>query len=221
MIRALVFDLDGTLANTERLHYRAWRQALAGNGVENISFETYLMFAGTSSERVAGDYILTHSIDKSISELVLEKQKLYMELIPKIMLCNGAHQAIERFKGKKTLAVASSSHKKEVHAILKAHGLFDSFSHIVCGDMVARQKPDPEIYLTTCRQMNIPPEQAVAFEDSTHGLQAAKKAGMFGVAIPNEFTKDHDFSHSDLILESLKDFDETLLHRLTASNSPV
>jgi len=219
MIEALVFDLDGTLVNTELLHYRSWRQALLENGVERITLETFLSFAGTSNERVAGDYISSHPIDKSIPQLVLEKQDLYMDLIPEIELCSGVYQVIDRFRGKKTLAVASSSHEKEVHAILEAHDLLDSFSHIVCGDMVARQKPDPEIYLKTCTLMEIAPEHALAFEDSAHGLRAAKNAGMFGVAIPNEFTKNHDFSHGDLVVNSLEEVDETLLYRVVARST--
>ena len=108
MIEALVFDLDGTLVNTELLHYRAWRQVLLENGVEMVPFETYLLFAGTSNEKVAGEYISNHAIDKTIMQLVLEKQSLYMDLVPEITLCNGAYEVIERFSGKKILAVASS-----------------------------------------------------------------------------------------------------------------
>ena len=132
MIHALVFDLDGTLIDSERLHFRAWRQTLLENGVERVSFEAYLSFAGTSNERVAGDYISNYSIDKSISQLVLEKQALYMELVPEIELYSGVHEVVDRFKGKKTLAVASSSHVKEVHAILKAHDLLDDRGDVWC-----------------------------------------------------------------------------------------
>ena len=114
MIEALVFDLDGTLVNTELLHYRAWRQVLLEKGVERVTFETYLSFAGTSNERLAGEYISSHSIDKSITQLVLEKQSLYMDLVPEITLCSGAYEVIERFRGKMILAVASSSHVKGV-----------------------------------------------------------------------------------------------------------
>ena len=113
------------------------------------------------------------------------------------------------------MAVASSSHRKEVHAILKAHNLKDSFSHIVGGDMVANQKPDPEIYLTTSQLLGIRPHHSIAFEDSTHGLQAAKNAGMHVAVIPNEFTMAQDFSRADVVLNSLKEFNENVLQRIT------
>lgn len=215
MIKAFIFDLDGTLVNTERLHYRAWKQALKQNGVVDISFESYLSFAGTSNEKVAADFINSHSIKKSISELVLEKQTLYMELVPDVTLCDGVHEILNAFKGTVTMAVASSSHRKEVHAILKALDIKDSFSHIVGGDMVANQKPDPEIYLTTIKLLGIKPHHSIAFEDSTHGLQAAKNAGMHSVAIPNEFTMTQDFSRADLVINSLKEFSENVLQNIT------
>ena len=215
MIKAFIFDLDGTLVNTEKLHYRAWNETLQQNGIENISFESFLSFAGTSNERVAADFIQSHLIKKSISELVLEKQTLYMELIPDVTICDGVYEIINAFKGKVTMAVASSSHKKEVHAILKAHDLIDLFSQIVGGDMVTRQKPDPEIYLTTIKLLGVKPHNSIAFEDSTHGLQAAKNAGLHGIAIPNEFTMAQDFSRADLVLNSLKEFNEEVLQRIS------
>ena len=219
MIKAFIFDLDGTLVNTERLHYRAWSQALKQNGVEDISFESFLSFAGTSNENVAAKFINSHSIKKSISELVLEKQTRYMELVPDVTLCDGVYEIINAFKGTVAMAVASSSHRKEIHAILTAYNLKDSFSQIVGGDMVARQKPHPEIYLTTIKLLGIQPHHSIAFEDSTHGLQAAKNAGMHGVAIPNEFTMAQDFSRADVVLNSLREFNENVLQRISQNGT--
>ena len=221
MIKTFIFDLDGTLVNTEKLHYRAWKQALTQNGVGTISFETFLSFAGTSNEKVAADYINSHSIKKSITELVLEKQAFYMNLVPDVELCDGVCEVINTFKDKVSMAVASSSHRKEVHAILSAHGLIDSFSQIVGGDMVTRQKPDPEIYLTTNRLLGIAPQHSIAFEDSTHGLQAAKSAGLYSVAIPNEFTMGQDFSHADMVLNSLKEFSQEVLQLIISNRSSL
>lgn len=214
MIKSLIFDLDGTLVNTEMLHYRAWKEALHLNGVALFNFETFLKYVGTSNEKVASDFIASDGIEKSVLELINVKQVIYKDLIPEIQLCDGVREVLERFQGRLKLAVASSSYENEVMAILKLQDIADYFKVIVGGDMVKMKKPDPEIYLKTKDLLGVTVEECVAFEDSTHGLNAAKNAGMFGIAIPNEFTRDHDFSRGDRTLGSLAEVDTELLRVL-------
>ncbi|MBW1635869.1 MAG: HAD family phosphatase [Deltaproteobacteria bacterium] len=208
MIKALVFDLDGTLANTELLHYRAWKETLASNGVAEFSLETFMTFVGTSNEKVAGDYITKEKIEKTIPQIVKEKQAIYMDLIPEVKLFDGAREIITRYHGTFRLALASSSHKKEILALLKSHQLDIFFELIIGGDMVRRRKPDPEIYLKVQQELSLAPHECVAFEDSEHGLNSAKNAAMYGVAIPNEFTRGHNFTRADLILNNLGAMDD-------------
>ena len=205
MIQALIFDLDGTLANTEMLHFRAWREALLQNGVGLFSLEDFLRYVGTSNEKVANDYIQSAGINKSQKELIKQKQTLYMDLIPEVELCSGAREILECFNGKMSFAVASSSHEKEIRAILEIHDLISYFPVILGGDMVQKRKPDPEIYLKAVALLGKSPEECTAFEDSGPGLNAAKNAGMKAIAVPNEFTKEHDFNRADSVVESLND----------------
>ena len=214
MIQALVFDLDGTLANTEKLHFKAWKKALLQNGVAEFSFKDFLGYVGTSNEKVANDYRASDGVKKSQDELVREKQTIYMELIPEVELCRGAKEIVDRFHGKMRLAVASSSHEKEVRAILEITGLLPYFSVVLGGDMVQNKKPDPEIYLKAQGLVGVSGLESVAFEDSGPGLTAAKKAGMKAIAIPNEFTTAHDFTLADAIVESFDAVDDALLERL-------
>lgn len=214
MIKALIFDLDGTLANTEMLHYRAWERTLLNNGVVQFSFETFLNYVGTSNEKVAMDFIISDKIVKSATELIREKQGIYMEFIPEIRLCDGVREILNRYHKKKILAVASSSHKQEIMAILGANDLTDYFSEVIGGDMVDKKKPDPEIYLKVQSLLHVAPEECLAFEDSASGLIAAKEAGMYGVAIPNEFTRKHDFSRADRILGTLAEVNNEMLQQL-------
>ncbi len=216
MIKALIFDLDGTLANTELLHYRAWKKTLFNNGVTRFSLDTFMTFVGTSNEKVAGDFIKSERIEKSVPQVVLEKQIVYLGLIPEIKLFPGAREIITLYHGTFRLALASSSHKKEIMTLLKSHNLDSYFDLIIGGDMVERKKPDPEIYLKVQQALGVASHESIAFEDSEHGLNSAKNAAMYGVAIPNEFTLDHNFSRADLILNSLADMDDdkiaSLLH---------
>ena len=208
MIKALIFDLDGTLANTELLHYRAWKKTLLNNGVSQLPLETFMKYVGTSNEKVAGDYIESEDIRKNLTELVREKQDNYMDLIPEAQLLRGAREIIIRYHPTLQLAIASSSHKKEIMTLLKSRGLENYFDLVIGGDMVKCKKPDPEIYLKAQQALGVSPLECIAFEDSEHGLNSAKNAGMYGVAIPNEFTLNHNFARADLILASLTEMDD-------------
>ena len=214
MIQALIFDLDGTLANTEMLHFKAWREALLQNGVGEFSLENFLSYVGTSNEKVANDYIQSDGIEKSQKELITQKQTLYMDLIPEVELCTGTREILERFHGKMSLAVASSSHEKEIRAILETHDLISYFPVILGGDMVQKRKPDPEIYLKAQTLLGKSPAECAAFEDSGPGLNAAKNAGMKAIAVPNEFTKEHDFTRADSVVTSFDAVDSALLEGL-------
>jgi HAD superfamily hydrolase (TIGR01509 family) len=196
------------------LHFRAWKEALLQNGVGVFSFEDFLRYVGTSNEKVASDYIESAGINKSQKELIKQKQTLYMDLIPEVELCSGAREILERFNGEMSLAVASSSHEKEIRAILEIHDLISYFPVILGGDMVQKRKPDPEIYLKAVALLGKSPAECTAFEDSAPGLNAAKNAGMKAIAVPNEFTKEHDFKRADSVVESLNDVDSALLQGL-------
>jgi HAD superfamily hydrolase (TIGR01509 family) len=215
MIKALIFDLDGTLADTELLHYRAWKKTLLNNGVSQLPLETFMKYVGTSNEKVAGDYIESDDIRKNLTELVREKQDIYMDLIPETQLLRGAREIITRYHPALRLAIASSSHKKEIMTLLKTQELESYFELVIGGDMVKQRKPDPEIYLKAQQTLGVSPRECIAFEDSEHGLNSAKNAGMYGVAIPNEFTLNHNFVRADLILTSLTEMDDEKIATLT------
>lgn len=206
MIKALIFDLDGTLADTEMLHYISWRDTLLAHGVAEFSFETFSYYIGTSNEKVASDYIGTFEQPISPEQLIAEKQNRYLALTPQISLYHGAKEIITQYKDSHMIGLATSSHHKEAVKILEEQQLISYFNEIVCGDMVKMKKPDPEIYLKTANMIGTKPSQCLAFEDTEHGLNAAKNAGMTAIAVPNIYTTKHDFSRADLILSSLNKF---------------
>lgn len=203
MITTLIFDLDGTIADTEELHFQAWQQTLLDHGVPEFSFEDFLRYVGTSNEKVAHDHCTAYDLGLGEKELIHYKQELYMKLIPQVQLCSGAKELIELCATHFTIGLASSSHQREVHAILESQGLLKYFKTIVCGDMVTHRKPDPEIYLKAAKKLGVDPQACMAFEDTEHGLNAAKSAGMYGVAIPTLFSKNHDFTRADTCLKNL------------------
>ncbi len=115
-------------------------------------------------------------------------------------------------------AVASSSTRKWVMDHLNRFGIGGHFDAIVCREDVKRTKPDPDLYLTALRRLGVQPDEAIAFEDSTNGIHAAKAAGLFCVAVPNLLTADLDLTKADLRLLSL---DAMPLRDVIKEASPV
>jgi len=214
MIRALIFDMDGTLVDSEKLHFAAWRKALARYGVNAIPQSDLNRYVGVSNEQLADDYISKHRLQVPQATLLKEKQELYLHMIPDIEILPGVRNIIERYHGQYRMAVASSSDRVELDKILATLGLTGHFSQVVGGDMVSRKKPDPEIYLQAMELLKVTPREAVAFEDSEAGIAAAKNAGMYSIAIPSPLLQDGDFSRADTILERIDQADEQLLARL-------
>ena len=215
MIRALIFDMDGTLIDSEKLHYDAWKEILSRHGVDSFPFGTFIGYIGSSNEKLAGDYIDSHGIPSDITTMVLEKQAIYFEMIPTIKLLPGVREVIARYHGRYSLAIASSSHTRELHRILQVLALSEYFDHVVGGDMVTRKKPDPEIFLHTRGLLGVASSECVVFEDSEPGIIAAKAAGMFGIAVPNGFLSNADFSQADRIIPKIDLADDQLMQELS------
>jgi len=203
MIRAMIFDMDGTLVDSETVHFEAWKKTLASHGATNFPFKDFISYVGASNEKLADDYIQSGGLEVARDRLVQEKQIIYLNMISGIRLLDGVEETIRKYFGKYRLAVASSSDCVEIEKILNTVSLRSSFEQVVGGDMVSRKKPDPEIYLKTARLLSLTPQQCIAFEDSESGLTAAKDAGMFAVAVPNKLSGHHDFSRADLIVDSI------------------
>ena len=213
MIEALVFDMDGTLVDSELFHYESWKDILARHKVEKFPFVDFLAYVGTSDEKLAEDFIESERIPLSVEELVSQKRLIYLKMIPDIDLLPGVRKTLELFHGTLPLAVASSSPRIELDRILKTQKLDSYFEQVIGGDMVSRKKPDPEIYLKTCDLLGLHPSLCVAFEDSESGVAAARNAGMSVVAIPHGLSKHHDFGRADLVVSRMDEVNDSLLDR--------
>ena len=214
-ITAMIFDMDGTLVDSERVHWQAWKQTLGTHGITVPGYTEFKKYVGVSDEQMALEFSEAADSELDPDKLVSRKCQTYLELIPRIKLLPGVVDLLDRWHHRCSMAVASSSPHRELVALLDHHGLNDRFLHVIGGDMVTRKKPDPEIYVMAVNRLGVPPSSCIAFEDSQSGVASAKSAGLTAVAIPQPMSADHDFSRADLVLESLADFDEHLLKQLS------
>ncbi|GLV60818.1 haloacid dehalogenase [Dictyobacter sp. S3.2.2.5] len=210
VMRALILDFDGLMIETEQPDFQSWQEIYAQYGV-TLSLEMWLPLIGTGSSSRAFhphdhlEALLGRTLDRA--ELRARRRRRYAELVAARPLLPGVAEIIAQAQRRGLrLAVASSSPREWVITHLVQRGLDALFEHIVCGDEVARAKPFPDVYQVVLARLGLPADQAMAFEDSPNGVQAAKRAGLFCVAIPNPLTQHLAFEQADLRLLSLADF---------------
>ena len=230
MLEALIFDLDGTLADTEETHRQAFNAAFIEFALWwDWSPPLYASLLKTSGgkERLR-DYIGTLRVSAAERERLLAivpalhdtKTRIYTELLVRgqrpfrpgvLPLLRAAKSA-----GLK-LAIASTTTSANVDALLQANlgAARDlAFDVIACGDQVPVKKPAPDIYRLVLASLRLPSEACIAFEDSLNGLRAAKAAGLATVVTPSRWTAEEDFAGADLVLPSLEGLDLPRLDRL-------
>ncbi len=220
-VEALIFDVDGTLADTEEAHRQAFNHAFRAHGLEFWwSREVYreLLQVTGGKERLAAFFertLLAAGERRRLSELLpwlhATKSAFYRDSMAggAVPLRPGVRRLmIEARAAGVRLAIASTTSPDNVTALLEGalgrEGLA-GFSVIATGDVVPRKKPAPDIYLLALSRLGITAGRAVAFEDSAIGVAAAKAAGLFTVATPSDWTRQQDLAAADLVLPSLGD----------------
>lgn len=203
-LRALLFDFDGLIVDTEWAIYSAWKQTFLDHG-HSLPLETFNQCIGTNFdtwspkthlEDLTGNSIDWHLLDDA-RQASIERELEGAPPMPGIPDAVNAAKAA----GHKVAVVSSSSHHW-VDGWLEKIGLFELFDTIVCRDDAERIKPAPDLYLVAARQLELDPATCLVIEDSINGIKAAKAAGMPNVAIPNRVTEACDFSLADRVIKS-------------------
>jgi len=207
MIKGLIFDFDGLILDTETPIFKSWQEIFERHGC-TLTLETWADCIGRAQDAFDPcDHLeacLGHPIDRG--RICSEEQKRETELIGNQPVLPGVAELITASKrlGLK-LGVASSSQRDWVIGHLARIGLVEQFDGVRCANDVERAKPAPDLYLAVLEALGLGPDQAIAFEDSPNGVQAAKRAGLFCVAVPNALTKALPLDHADLTLASLEE----------------
>ncbi|WP_201742182.1 HAD family hydrolase [Mangrovicoccus ximenensis] len=220
MLRALIFDVDGTLAETEEAHRRAFNETFAAAGLcwhwTATDYRRLLKITGGKERmRAWRDGIGSGPDEDGIAELHRQKTRRYGRIIAcgEVPLRPGVAGLLRgaRAVGLR-LAVATTTARPNVDVLVRAatgRAAGDIFEVIAAGDEVAEKKPAPDVYLLALSRLGLEPGQAVAFEDSRNGLLSARGAGLDVVVTPSAYTAGEDFAGAACVLSDLRGWLDT------------
>jgi len=181
MAKAVIFDFDGVIVDSEPLHYRTFSEALAPLGVSIERASWYRDFAGTGSRAIIERLLEENGIKADVEALIERRKSLFAGYAGKGALrpTSGLRVFLRRIRsaGMKT-AVASGGHRDNIEQILTGLGLLSQFDAIVGFEDVRNRKPHPEIFLAAARRLSVEPGDCIVIEDSVPGCEAAGRAGM-------------------------------------------
>lgn len=183
--RAVLWDLDGTLVDTEELHWLAWVETLAAEGVE-IAREQFLRTFGQRNASFLGKWLGPGASAEDIERVGDAKEAACRRLIRErgCPLLPGARAWLERLRAEGWLqAIASSAPRLNVEAMLAGAGIRDFFDVAVAAEDVSIGKPDPQVFLTAAKRLGVKPARCVVVEDAPAGIEGARRAGMASIGI--------------------------------------
>lgn len=208
--KAIFFDSDGLLVNTESLSFESAREVFATVGVD-LSKEWYVQ-ENLGAGRRSSELLQEHGIpEDQIAELMRRRSKRYGELLQQgVSTMDGVPEVLEKLYGGFIMVVVTSARRKYFDISMEKTGLRKYFGFFVTREDVAQLKPNPEPYLKALEISGQRPEDCLVLEDSSRGVKAAKEAGLTCYAIPDELTRSQDFSIADKVLHSIRELPELI-----------
>lgn len=212
-LAAIVFDFDGVIADSERLHLRAYQELLAELGLPLTTEAYYQTYLGYDDVGVFRRYAREHDLawdDERIRALVAEKSRRYEQLVVDgRMIFPGVAEFVHSAATVVPLAIASGALTHEIEDILERTSLRSAFSAVVGADQTMRSKPSPDPYLEAVHRLAaaghaVTASRAVAIEDSIWGLVSARTAGLRCVAVTNTYPAGELCPHADLVIDGFQ-----------------
>ena len=203
MLKAILWDNDGVLVDTEGLYFRACREALARVDIElsQARFVDLFLKKSEGLRRVASEHGLG---SEDLQPVVAWRNARYTELLQQgVPVIKGVPEALAQMHGKVRMGIVTSSRREHFQIIHASTGLLPFFAFALVREDYQHSKPDPEPYLTAMQQNNLQADECVVVEDSDRGLRAANTAGVRCIAIPQGLTADLNFSDAFRVLENI------------------
>jgi HAD superfamily hydrolase (TIGR01549 family) len=181
-VSALIFDCDGTLADTMPAHYRAWLEILEPYGVP-FPEERFYSLGGMPTPNIVK--VLFNEAGKvpDVQLLTREKERAFVKKIAEVRPIEKVVAVARRGRGVVPMAVASGGHRDMVELTLRQIGVFDWFPVVVTAEDTTRHKPEPDVFLEAARRLGAPPATCTVYEDTDLGMEAARRAGMHAIDV--------------------------------------
>ena len=206
IVKAVAFDMDGLMFNTEDLYDEVGETLLQRHG-QRFTQELKMEMMGRPGQEALAIMKQRCNLPQSVEQLQEEVRLIFAELLPgRIEMMSGLVELLEFLEHHQIpKCVATSSHRQFATEALGSFDLEPRFEFVLTANDVKNGKPDPEVYLAAAKRMGIEPEQMLVLEDSAIGSRAAVAAGAFTIAVPTAHSVNSDFSHVGYVAESLLD----------------
>ena len=214
-MKAVIFDMDGVLIDSEPIHIRLEEEMFAELGL-HLSAEEHAGFLGCSGRDMFAILKDRYKLERSVDSLLEEERRRYMDRLRSmpLPLVEGVTQLVRDLsEAGFRMAVASSAPHEQINLVLEKGGLADFFRHRMSGDDVPESKPNPEIFLRAAALLDVPPEECWVIEDSPNGVTAALKAGMQSIGFLNPSSGDQNLSEAHFRISRLADAAEIMIGR--------
>ena len=182
IFEGIIFDCDGTLADTMPLHWKAWRTVAERHGF-HFSEERFYALGGVPSRDILQQINEEQNLALDTCQVSREKEEAYLPHLKEARVVEPVVEVAFSQYGKVPMAVATGGTRKVISQVLSHLGIDHLFAQLVTSEDVARQKPAPDIFLEAAKRIGVPPKKCLAYEDTDLGLQAIAAAGMKGVDV--------------------------------------
>jgi HAD superfamily hydrolase (TIGR01509 family) len=213
MIKGIIFDMDGVISDTQKLHSKVESRLLGKYGVQITPEQITKKYSGVRTREFFDDLLKAQGAEYDLDLLMEEKwSEMRKAASESIWAVDHSVELIKRLSSEGyPLAVASASNLKYIQSVLKALGVIDYFEYIVGGDMVAKGKPDPESFLLAASKIEINPENCLVIEDGISGMEAAKRGGMYCVGLVENINESYP---TENLVVSLSEITQDYLNKI-------
>lgn len=206
LYKAVVFDMDGVIFDSERAVMQCWKEVASRHNIPDIE-KAILACTGTTMVRTREIMLNLYGADFPYDEYARESSAIFHSRYDggRLPMKPGVKELLTFLKEhNKKIALASSTRQQVVTDELRDAGIIEYFDRIICGDMVSRSKPAPDIFLKACEELNVSPSDSYAIEDSYNGIRAAHAGGLHPIMVPDLLPADEEMqSLAEIVLPSL------------------
>ena len=211
MVKAVLWDNDGVLVDTEKLYFKASQEVLSEIGID-LTTELFIQIS-LKQGRSVFDLASAQGVNPEVMDrLRVDRNRRYSELLRKgVRVLDGVEDTLRRLRGKVIMGIVTSCLKEHFDLIHAGTGLLPFFDFILTREDYVRSKPDPEPFQTAVTQNNLRSEECIIVEDSARGLAAANAAGIRCIAVPNRLTEGENFSKAYRVVNSVREVADMVL----------